>query len=753
MAADFAAWYEKRHGYAPFPWQKRLAAMIAVGAPPASIGVPTGAGKTAIIAAWFWARESGCPVATRLIYVVDRRLIVDSVTAYAEETLRCPVVKMRGGLTPDNIWLMRPDQPTLIVATVDQAGSRLLWRGYGVSARTAPIHAALIGNDVLLVLDEAHISTPFAATLDSVQQLRQENGLPWHVVTMSATQVENSAALELDKEDFAHPVLAKRLGAQKLARLVKTSKAELVKTMAREAQTLQELSPGVVGVICNTTGTARRVFSRLEDDKVLLTGRIRPIDKDAILAAYLPRMLSGSRAERQPLYVVATQTIEVGADLDFDALVSQNAPMDSLVQRFGRLDRLGELGLSQAVVVHEDLPAGEDCPIYGKTLLNKTWSWLQKTQSGKGKEKRVDFGILAMQRHLAAHPPPQRPQEDLPPLTADILRQLRQTEPPVEVDIAPWLHGSRSDDTSVAVVWREDLLQEPGLWAETVRAAPPVLAEAMPCPVSAVRAWLKNRFAVVADKLVPGPELRPGVLLVVPSSYGGYDAWGWAPDSREPVEDVGNQAGAAIRLIGTVNPDDVPARLAELGLEMSNPAKMQYPGGFVVRPRNQRTEGKAILLEKHWQGVTAQAALLTNHPDILTAARWHDQGKQDPRYQVYLGAHGQFLAKSAHPSRWVSAQAWAWSGLPEGWRHEIASVALLPEDASELLRYLVATHHGYGRSLLPIGGDVALWAKAGGPDWGNMSERLNEQYGPWGLAYLEAMLRLADWMQSREEQL
>ncbi len=753
MSIEFAVWYEERHDYAPFPWQRRLAAMIAAGVPPASISVPTGAGKTAIIAAWLWARESGYPVATRLVYVVDRRLIVDSVTAYAEEKLACPVVKMRGGLTPDNLWLMRPEQATLIVATVDQAGSRLLWRGYGVSTRTAPIHAALIGNDALIVLDEAHIATPFAATLASVQQLRKENGLPWHVVTMSATQMENSASLELDQNDLAHPVLANRLCAQKLARLVKTTKTDLVKIMVREARALQEQSPGVVGVICNTTGLARRIFAQLEGDNVLLTGRIRPIDKDAILAKFLPRMVSGSRAERQPLYVVATQTIEVGADLDFDTLVTQSAPIDALVQRFGRLDRLGELGVSRAVVVHEDLAAGEECPIYGKALLNKTWSWLQKMQGGKGKEKRVDFGILAMQRSMTAHPPPLRPQEAVQPLTADILRYLRQTEPSVEVDISPWLHGSRSDDTSVAVVWREDLPQEPGLWHETVRAAPPVLAEAMPCPVSAVRVWLGNRLALAEEKLVSARHLRPGVVLVVPGSYGGYDSWGWAPESRDPVADVGNQAGAPIRLIGATEQTDVPAFLAELGFEVNRPVAAAYPGGLVVRPANQRTGAKAVQLEMHWQGVAAQAALLTDHSDVLMAARRHDQGKQDPRYQVYLGARGETLAKSAHPSRWASMQARAWSGLPNGWRHELASVAMLPEDAPELLRYLIATHHGYGRTLLPLAGDTVLWAKAGGPGWGNMTERLNEQYGPWGLAYLEAMLRLADWMQSREEQL
>ena len=147
----FVDWYEQRHGYEPFPWQVRLAELVAAGTPPPSIAVPTGAGKTAIIAVWHWATGQGLPVPTRLIYVVDRRLIVDSVTAYAER-LGCQVVKMRGGVTIDSSWMMAPNRPTVIVSTVDQAGSRLLWRGFGVSPATAPIHAALIGYPVYVTL-------------------------------------------------------------------------------------------------------------------------------------------------------------------------------------------------------------------------------------------------------------------------------------------------------------------------------------------------------------------------------------------------------------------------------------------------------------------------------------------------------------------------------------------------------------------------------------------------------------------------
>ena len=747
----FVDWYEQRHGYEPFPWQVRLAELVAAGTPPPSIAVPTGAGKTAIIAVWHWATGQGLPVPTRLIYVVDRRLIVDSVTAYAER-LGCQVVKMRGGVTIDSSWMMAPNRPTVIVSTVDQAGSRLLWRGFGVSPATAPIHAALIGNDALLVLDEAHISTPFAATLAAVQELRRKESLPWHVVTMTATPLDGGDTLELAEADRSHPVLRRRLHSRKPARLVKVEKAGFVAAMVAEANKLRDQSAGVVGVIANTTGRAREIFQRLAGDKVLLTGRIRPVDRDSILSEFLPRMISGSRAGRQPLFVVATQTIEVGADLDFDALVTQNAPVDALRQRFGRLDRLGELGDCQAVIVHEELGTGDECRVYGKTLLNRTWTWLKKAQTGKGRDKRVDFGITAMAATLAQTPPPLREAKVTRPFTADDLWDLRQTHPRVEVDITPWLHGDNSDETSVTVVWREDLFADTGQWAATVSAAPPVLAEAMPCPVYEVRGWLGQRPALVGEQVVPGRNIRPGDLVVVPASYGGYGPWGWEPGSRQPVEDVGNRAGARVRLIGADETSDIHACLAALGLTIDRSVATPYPAGLVVTAANRRVNSRAVGLEDHLAAVEGVAREWTDNPLVWQAARAHDRGKTDPRFQVLLGARDHLLAKSGHTSPWAARQARSWSGLPEGWRHEVASTVLLPTGSPALLRYLVATHHGLGRAVLPVGGDYPLWLQAGGPRWGNMTEQLNADLGAWGLAYLEALVRLADWVQSEREQ-
>ncbi|WP_321530952.1 type I-U CRISPR-associated helicase/endonuclease Cas3 [uncultured Desulfuromonas sp.] len=751
MEIDFIGWYENSHGYKPFPWQVRLAEQIAAGEPPEYVSAPTSAGKTAIIAVWQWATENGYNVAKRLIYIVDRRLIVDSVTDYAE-SLGCHVVKMRGGTTVDDSWMMDPLEPRVIVSTVDQAGSRLLWRGYGVSAKVAPIHAALIGNDALIVLDEAHISTPFLITLQAVQKLRMNSDPPWHVVAMTATPGREVSSLTLDEADYVHPVLRKRLESRKLARLVSVEKSGFVTQLVREAKALQLACNGVVGVICNYAEQARKVFNRLDGEKVLLTGRVRPADKGRILNKYLPRMECGSRENRKPLFVVATQAIEVGADLDFDALVTQSAPIDSLRQRFGRLDRLGELEESLAVIVHKKLLSDDECPVYGKKLLNGTYAWLKRAQTKNGKLKGVDFGISVMDTTIASQPPPLRAPVEVRPFTAVNLRQLRQTEPPVRVDIAPWLHGESRDDISVSVVWRADLGKDENRWAEIVGAAPPVMDEAMPCPVYTVRKWLRNRPALADSQIVSGEQINPGNFLVVPVDYGGYDEWGWDANSHTPVEDIGNQTGAKVRLIGADENTNVQEALDRLGIKITNPVATPYAAGLVISSLNRRTKDKAVDLETHLVEVGKVAEELSANDTVRKAAYAHDLGKSDPRFQVMLGAQDIPLAKSAHPSPWAAKVALEWSGLPKDWRHEIASLAMLPSDASELLRYLVATHHGYARTILPVGGDPALWSNAGGPRWGNMTEKLNQEHGAWELAYMEALVRLADWKQSQQEQ-
>ena len=204
----FEDFFEEMHGVLPFSWQSRLAEfVISENKYPDVIDLPTGSGKTALMDIAFFAflvNPENMP--RRIMFCGDRKIIVDQVYHRAlaiqdkiensktesAESLRerlnricgehknslLGVSPLRGGIPIDNEWTRHPNMPWVIATTVDQLGSRLLFKGYGITDRMKPIHAALSGNDCLVILDEAHISKPFAETLRGVYEQYHSNLLP-----------------------------------------------------------------------------------------------------------------------------------------------------------------------------------------------------------------------------------------------------------------------------------------------------------------------------------------------------------------------------------------------------------------------------------------------------------------------------------------------------------------------------------------------------------------------------------------------
>src|SRR5271157_4455835 len=78
---DFTAAFHALTGSAPFPWQEALFARFTAGDPPPSCNLPTGLGKTSVIPIWLIALATNpAKVPRRLVYVVNRRTVVDQAT-------------------------------------------------------------------------------------------------------------------------------------------------------------------------------------------------------------------------------------------------------------------------------------------------------------------------------------------------------------------------------------------------------------------------------------------------------------------------------------------------------------------------------------------------------------------------------------------------------------------------------------------------------------------------------------------------
>lgn len=691
---DFDAFFRELHGPSvePFAWQRDIAKLVTRDGWPSSIDLPTASGKTAIIdvAVFTLALDAGAPgrrAPLRIFFVVDRRVVVDEayrrarrmaarladastgVLAAVAGRLRQlagkdaqPLVAavLRGGIYREDGWARSPVQPLVAVSTVDQVGSRLLGRGYGVSDAMKSVHQGLVAHDSLIVLDEAHLSGPFEETVQALRDYAKQGTAslprPFEVVVMSATPRSSGPRpfrlgheSTADLHDRRPGRLAQRLEAHKEAELrppidlgsapPKTAPsrthrewtagraqrdARFCKEVATAAREL--LGPGrCVGVVVNRVGTARSVVGLLGHnesfDPVLLTGRSRPLDRDAVVEQIWSRARAGRTrcADERSLVVVATQCIEAGADLDFDALLTECASIDALKQRFGRLDRLGELARTRAIIIARSDTLDDD-PIYGEAI-GRTFNWLRKKakkprgRRGAGTPEevpRVDFGHAHLPKPAAAELEGMlAPRREAPVLLPAHLDAWAQTSPRPAADpgVSLWLHGVADDVEDVQVVWRADLpLERPQLWADIVALCPPASAEAMPLPVYAVRAWLASRrrfdaadipaeaYAADGDgsptaparrhalrwrgeddsrtDLVEPNDVRPGDTLVVPSSWGGADEFGWLPDgaAARPVFDLGDRAQLEQRGRATLR---ICASLSEGWLSAPSPTDPQ----------------------------------------------------------------------------------------------------------------------------------------------------------------------------------
>src|SRR3981081_520406 len=87
---DFSAFFKAVHGYEPFPWQALLAKrVVETGCWPRLLDLPTAAGKTAAIDVAIFHLACEAPrglsrrAPLRMLFVIDRRIVVDAATERA----------------------------------------------------------------------------------------------------------------------------------------------------------------------------------------------------------------------------------------------------------------------------------------------------------------------------------------------------------------------------------------------------------------------------------------------------------------------------------------------------------------------------------------------------------------------------------------------------------------------------------------------------------------------------------------------
>jgi len=207
---EFSSAFQALTGNLPFPWQQAMYDQMVEGhfEKFSSCNLPTGLGKTSVIAIWLIALANApAKVPRRLVYIVNRRTVVDQATDDTEEirkrlmdaarpeiltqlfhrlkalcsdpTTAAPLAisTLRGQFADNTEWRSDPARAAVISGTIDMIGSRLLFSGYGCGFKTRPLHAGFLGQDVLIVHDEAHLEPAFQELLREIESEQKRCGL------------------------------------------------------------------------------------------------------------------------------------------------------------------------------------------------------------------------------------------------------------------------------------------------------------------------------------------------------------------------------------------------------------------------------------------------------------------------------------------------------------------------------------------------------------------------------------------------
>lgn len=531
---------------------------------------------------------------------------------------------------------------------------------------------------------------------------------------------------------------------------------------------------------------------------VLLHSRFRPADRKREMDR-----IAGAESESDVI-VIATQAVEAGVDISAAVMFTELAPWASMVQRFGRANRRAEVEGGADVHWIDLLRTAEAAGRKGEKPMVALSRPYEVAELREARERLVALDDVA--------PAELPPAGDIDPPLRVVRRKdlddLFDTDADLtgfDVDISPYVRDA--DDTDVRVFWRE--LPISGEAPPNPRAQ-----ELCAVPIGLAKKWMlakrtsAGRLFFVRDpqwrrrngqeaSTAPGwvplrEEPWPGATILADVRAGGYSAHlGFTGDAKhlpEPVapsEPGGDGAGTSSVVRGLEDEAD----------------------GHDEDPRS--AAGRPVSLRDHLAHVAREASLLCDalgvdaetRELVVRAARWHDLGKAHEVFQDTMrrGLDGQPASVGTLLAKTVTRK------LRHGrayFRHELASaLAFLAHEGwsrdADLAAYLIAAHHGkvrmnlralpresapreedragarFARGVwegdeLPAltlgsderweGGTLTLsimelgWDDATRESWTERTRELLADLGPFRLAWMETLLRLADWRASAKEE-
>lgn len=868
----FETQFRELTGHDPFPWQGALYEQFLDGRIPNVADLPTGLGKTSVIAVWLLALlKKPDKMPRRLVYVVNRRTVVDQTTAEVERLReRLPklgdkrvselaISTLRGQFADNEEWAADPSRTAVICGTVDMIGSRLLFEGYRIGRGKRPLHAGFLGQDALLVHDEAHLEPAFQKLIETIQceqghcrgsedgtckrcgrQERPREFRPFHVMALSATSRSDadceSGTFGLKEPDLEHPIVKQRISAVKALHLhlcsdEKKKLGEQVAELALQHRSSRTTVLVFVRAVKDVAGVVKQLKKNGASDEAIqtLTGTMRGLERDRFVDHWILKCFLRQACPLRTVYLVCTSAGEVGVNLSADHMVCDLPTFDSMAQRLGRVNRFGERDDTRVDVVH---PApGTFDEKHPHTPARRTTLGLlhYMDENLEGNLSPQSLSELSPNQRLAAF----APEPTILPATDILFDAWAMTsirgKMPGRPPVAPYLHGVADWEPSrISVAWREEvdvidkeLLEREGKdfpqrllddyplkTHETLTdRADRVLGELQKienrmdgeCPVWVVDAngvvqvtGLKRLLAI--DKKRALVELADCTLLLPPRAgglKGGLldgkssdatdvaDEWRLPDDSnaRRRVRQWDNdQPPPGMTLVRSIDTDPDPEEFATDENAIDGARQKPRIWWWFSLPRSAPNPTLAAAEPVTWtdhtndvvRHVTAIADRLGLPPDLraalILAAELHDLGKQRELWQRSIGNPNP-TDWHAKPGKPAGKPRWRPRRLSE-YRHEFGSLLdilsheqhlerldALEDPMRDLVLHLIAAHHGRARPHFTRDEAVDSHyatdaANAATIEVTRRYARLQRRYGRWGLAYLESLLRAADWAAS-----
>ena len=348
---------------------------------------PTGSGKTE--ASLLWAcKQNSIKKASHFIYLLPYQASLNAIYRRLQKLFSQQDIALMHGRSLQTIYkdlLINNNDPKRVelkakrVQDLARLHHPFVWctTPYQLlkGAYRLPGYEALWTNliDSLVVIDEVHAYEPvrIGMFIELLKELKDNWGVS--ICCMTATMpmwlkrlISNSLVdAEIEVTD------------SKLLNLVR-HRINIVKAHIKDEKVLEilrkEIDSGKNTLVCvNTVNDAQYLYKKLQiefgiNNIILIHSRFTLRDR-LNKETKIEKDLSSMQLGNFPKIVVATQVIEVSLNLDFDSVITEPAPLEALIQRFGRVNRFGKKGIVPVNILNT--PSEGSLKIYDPRLVEE----------------------------------------------------------------------------------------------------------------------------------------------------------------------------------------------------------------------------------------------------------------------------------------------------------------------------------------------------------------------------------------------